>query len=60
MNSHLIRFKLGAHCPNCGSWDIERVQRPFWAKNLFFFLNLKTYWCRKCFVITTCFKKEEN
>jgi len=49
MGKILFKWKLGNHCPNCGSWDLERVQRPFWLKSILFFLDFKTYWCRKCF-----------
>ncbi len=57
MGSQIIRFKLGDKCPNCGSWDLERVKRPFYARYFLFFLNLKTYWCRKCFTLISCIKK---
>jgi hypothetical protein len=59
MKNNIYRVKLGKTCPNCGSWDLERISRSFTPKYILFFLNLKSYWCRKCFVIINCIKKAE-
>ncbi|GAB1448640.1 MAG: hypothetical protein LCH37_00725 [Bacteroidetes bacterium] len=60
MQKSIFRYKLGKTCPHCGNWDLERVPRPFFSKYVLFFLDLKSYWCRKCYVIINTLKKESD
>ncbi|MFN4082474.1 MAG: hypothetical protein ACK4K9_02480 [Bacteroidia bacterium] len=57
MSKILVKINLGNNCPNCGTWDLERIKRPAWSRIVFFFARTKAYWCRRCYTTVICFKK---